>query len=231
VAGRLTPAGETALPLAPAHTDWLRNVLSVAGPVAEVGRFAAAAAGPGAIPWVLDLDRLEEDWFLPMAAPAGGERAISLHGARILARQLRDAAAANHARMLARQGTDRRCPFDLHRLLPVPDTILRLGPDDPLSQAWLWQHWGTTRAPRQVRALPAEQDGRQRQTAQHRVEFWSADWSPWAALHRLRQLWPRLGFELRPDYRPGEATTPARSGHGARRGGAPRPTKPRAPRG
>ena len=31
--------------------------------------------------------------------------------------------------------SDRSCPFDLHRLLPVPDAVLRLGPDNPASQA------------------------------------------------------------------------------------------------
>ena len=41
------------------------------------------------ISWQRDLDRMEEDWFLPMAAPADGVRAISLARARILARRLR----------------------------------------------------------------------------------------------------------------------------------------------
>jgi hypothetical protein len=189
-----------AAPLAPAATDWLRHTLSISGHVEELARFRAAAAGSGIIPWQLDLDRMEEDWFLPMAAPADGVRAISLAGAKILVRRLRDAAAANHQRALAQMATDRRCPFDLHRLRPVPPAILRLGPEDPQSQAWLWAHWGTTRALRHAREIPAPTDGRRRQTGQLAVEFWSADWSPWRALAALRHAWSALTFTLRPDY-------------------------------
>lgn len=189
---------------APAQTDWLRNTLAVVGHTEAVAQFRTAAAGAGVTPWQLDLDRMEEDWFLSMAAPADGARAISLQGARILARRLRDATAANHQRALARMATDRSCPFDLHRLLPVPPAILRLGPDDPGSHAWLWAHWGTTRALRHVRALPTEFDGRRRQMGQLRVEFWSADWSPWQALRQLRRIWPGLTLGLQPDYQQAE---------------------------
>lgn len=187
-------------PLSPAATDWLRHTLSVVGHTDAVARFRDAAAGPGIIPWQLDLDRLEEDWFLPMAAPADGARAISLAGARILARRLREAVALNQQRALTRAATDRRCPLDLHRLVPVPAAILRLGPDDPQSRAWLWAHWGTTRALRHVREIPGQADGRRRQTGQMAVEFWSADWSPWRALAALRRAWPGLTLTLRPDY-------------------------------
>ncbi|WP_147292496.1 hypothetical protein [Roseomonas mucosa] len=85
-------------------------------------------------------------------------------------------------------------------LLPVPPAILRLGPEDPASRAWLWAHWGTTWALRHVRALPAELDGRRRRMAELRVEFWSADWSPWQALRRLRRDWLDLTLDLRPHY-------------------------------
>ena len=197
-----TPAtGAEAAPLAPAATDWLRQTLTVTGPTEGVARFRAAAAGPGIIPWQRDLDQLEEDWFLPIVAPADGVPAISLAGAKILARRLREAVAANQQRALARMATDRSCPFDLQRLRPVPLAILRLGPEDPRSQAWLWTQWGTTRALRQVRELPGQADGRRRQTSQVVIEFWSADWSPWPALVALRQAWPGLSFALRPDYR------------------------------
>ncbi|UFN51572.1 hypothetical protein LPC08_25245 (plasmid) [Roseomonas sp. OT10] len=199
----------TALP-ASAHTDWLRNVLVVTGPTEEMGRFRAAAAGAGVIPWVLDFDGMEEDWFLSLVAPAEGERAISLQGARILARRLRDAAAANHQRAIARIGTDHSCPFDLHRLLPAPPGILRLGPDDPDSRIWLWTHWGTTRPLRHVRELEPTLDGRKRRMAELRVEFWSADWSPWQALRRLRRNWPALSFTLQPDYAGGDDDEPTR---------------------
>ncbi|UFN51614.1 hypothetical protein LPC08_25485 (plasmid) [Roseomonas sp. OT10] len=177
-----------------------------------MARFAAAAAGPGVIPWVLDLDRMEEDWFLTLASPPEGERAISLAGARILARRLREAAAANHQRALARMVSDRRCPFDLQRLLPVPPAILRLGPEDPASRAWLWAQWGTTRALRHVRLLPTELDGRRKRMGELRVEFWSADWSPWQALRRLRRGWPELTLALRPHY--GDAAEAEAAGEG-----------------
>ena len=35
--------------------DWLRNILTVSRPAAEVTRFRAAARGTGAVPWALDL--------------------------------------------------------------------------------------------------------------------------------------------------------------------------------
>ncbi|MFT8247122.1 hypothetical protein [Roseomonas sp. BN140053] len=187
--------------LAPAHTDWLRHTLTVRGPAEAMASFRAAAAGPGVIPWTLDLDRLEEDWFLPLAAPADGERAISFTGARLLARRLREAVAAQHARELehlARGG--RHCPLDLHRLLPVPAAVLALGPDDPASRAWLWAQWGTTRALRRVSTVAGSLDGRHRRTEELVIEFWSADWSPWRALLRLRRNWPELHLELVPHY-------------------------------
>ncbi|QDJ12248.1 Hypothetical protein HVPorG_04166 (plasmid) [Roseomonas mucosa] len=194
-------AGEAA-PLAPAHTDWLRNRLRVSGPAAQVAGFREAAAGSGVIPWQYDLERLREDWFLQLAGPPDGERAISLAGARILSQRLRDAVAAGQQRAVARMAADddRRCPFDLHRLLPVPELILSLGPDDPQARAWLWAHWGTTRALRRLREVPARRDGRQRRMDALAVEFWSADWSPWQALRRLRRSWPELTLELQPDY-------------------------------
>lgn len=198
---RETPESECRpAPLAPAATDWLRNTLSVTGAIEAVARFQDAASGAGIIPWQRDLDRLEEDWFLPMAAPADGARAISLAGARILARRLRDAVVLQHQRALLRAATDRSCPFDLHRLLPVPPAILRLGPEDPQSQDWLWRHWGTTRGLRHVRLLPSQADRRNRRTDHWAVEFWAADWSPWPTLKALRRAWPGLSLSLRPHY-------------------------------
>ncbi len=186
-------------PMAPAQTDWLRHGLGISGPVAEMRRFRAAAAGAGVIPWRLDLDRMEEDWFFALAAPAAGEPPVSARGARRLARRLREAAAANHGRAVARMAWDRRCPFDLHRLLPVPAELLCLGPDDPRSLAWLRARWGVVRPLRHVRALavPAARRGGMR------LAFWSADWSPWPALAALRREWPALLFDLRPDYADG----------------------------
>jgi hypothetical protein len=186
--------------LAPAATDWLRHSLTVSGPAEPMAAFRRDAEGAGIIPWQLDLEQMEQDWFLPLAAPEDGAPAISLAGARILARRLRDAVAANHQQALTRLHTDRRCPFDLQRLVPVPAAILRLGPEHPESRAWLWSHWGTTRALRHVRLLPLKADGRSRRSDRMAVEFWSADWSPWAALQRLRRNRPALIFDLQPDY-------------------------------
>ena len=81
--------------------------------------------------------------------------------ARVLAAELREAIAVHHQRVLE-QGA--ACPFDLHRLLPVPDDVLRLGPDDPVSQRWLWEHWGTLWPLRHVRRIDAA-DRRLRRSA------------------------------------------------------------------
>lgn len=211
-----TQAPDAAAPdletLAPRYTDWLRHALTISGPADVMARFRAAAAGPGIIPWQLDLDRMEEDWFLSLVAPGEDKSAISLTGARILARRLRDAAAANHLRNLARSAGDGRCPFDLQKLLPVPAHVLQLGPEDPRSRAWLWKHWGTTRPLRHTRLLSGKADGRSTRTGRMDLEFWSADWSPWQALIRLRKQWPGLIFDLRPDYQNAEASTGAVKG-------------------
>ena len=138
-------------PLRLAHTDWLYHRLTIAGPQEGVAAFRAAARGAGVIPWHLDLDRLEEDCFhLLVSPPAPQQRTLSLAGARIVAGQLRDAVGRRHDLAVARVGRSRACPFDLHALVPVPDAMLRLGPDDPASLAWLWEHWGTTQALRHV---------------------------------------------------------------------------------
>ncbi|MFH5927306.1 hypothetical protein [Roseomonas xinghualingensis] len=198
----------------PEPVDWLHNTLTVTGPAERVEDFRAAAAGPGVIPWVLDLAGLEEEFLLPMAAPQDGVRAISLTGAKILARRLRDAVALNHQRALARIAHDRSCPFDLHRLLPVPAAILALGPEEGASRDWLRAHWGVTRPLRHAEALPATLDGRRKRMGQFRVAFWSADWSPWAALARLRRAWPDISLELQPHY-PNAAQAGEDKGHGA----------------
>jgi hypothetical protein len=194
------PDTEPGTAVAPVHTDWLRHALTISGPAEAMFRFRAAAAGPGVIPWVLDLAGMEEDWLLQLVVPPEGEPAISLSGAKILARRLRDATGANHARSLARVATDRRCPFDLHRLVPMPVALLALGPGNPAAQEWMWSHWGTTRALRRVRLLPGQADGRRRKTDRMEVEFWSADWSPWQAVQRIRKAWPDLILDLRPQY-------------------------------
>ena len=181
------------------HTDWLAHTLTVSGPAAEVGGFRAAAEGAGAIPWHYDLDRMQEDWFHRMLAPGPAARAISLAGARILAETYRGLVGAHHEKVLANAGRSRACPLDLHALIPLPDAILRRGPDDPASLAWLWEYWGTTRPLRQVRVLAAA-DRRLRRSARVVYRFFSADWTPWQAIRALRARWPRLAFDIRPDY-------------------------------
>ena len=139
------------------HTDWLHHRLLITGSAADLVRLRAAAGGAGTVPWHLDFDRMEEDLFHLLVAPparagALGSRArsLSLAGARILAGQLRAAAARRHALAIARVGHREVCPFDLHALVPVPDAILRRGPDDPDALDWLWTHWGTTQTLRHV---------------------------------------------------------------------------------
>ena len=191
-------------PLRPRHTDWLHHCLLVVGPAKTLADFHAAARGSGTIPWWLDLDRMEEDLFLTLAAPpAPQRRRLSLAGARVLASQLRDAAERRHNAAVARVGQSRACPFDLHALVPVPDDVLQLGPDHPEALAWLWAHWGTTAALRHVSAEPVlPRRAAPGDPATLRFSFWSADWTPWRALATVRARWPALRFDIRPTYRP-----------------------------
>jgi hypothetical protein len=198
-------------PLRLAHTDWLYHRLRITGPAADLAAFRTAAAGAGTIPWQLDGDRMEEDLFhllVAPPAPAGAAspppRRLSLAGARILAGQLRAAAAHRQALAVARVGQSRACPFDLHALVPVPEAILRCGPDDPEALAWLWQHWGTAHPLRHV-AVDAETAGATRSRLQpgeaaFALSFWSADWTPWRALAQITAAWPALRFDTRPTY-------------------------------
>ncbi len=186
-------------PFAPAHTDWLFHHLRIEGPAEALAAFRRAAAGAGIIPWHLDLDRLEEDAFLRLAAPTGQPRTLSLEGARMLAAELRDAVARRHALAVARVGTDRPCCFDLHALLPVPSDILRLGPDHPQALQWLWTDWGTTDALRRVALAPDRDETAPAETV-FRVSFWSADWTPWRALAAIRTRFPGLRFDVQPQY-------------------------------
>jgi hypothetical protein len=198
-------------PLRLAHTDWLHHRLQVTGPAATLMAFRAAAAGAGTVPWQLDLDRMAEDFFHLLVAPparAGSlippPRSLSLAGARIVADQLCAAVARRQALAAAQIGHSRACPFDLQALIPVPDAVLRRGPDDPAALDWLWTHWGTTQTLRHVAAdateaavlrtlVPAGQ-------AVWAVRFWSADWTPWRALAQIAARWPTLRFETHPSY-------------------------------
>ena len=189
--------------LALPNTDWLAHRFLVSGPAGDVAAFREAAAGAGGIPWRLDLDGLQEDWFLRLLAPAPAERGISLEGARILAAAYRDLVSIHHEKLLvAVERRSHACPLDLHALVPVPERVLRLGPDSPDSLLWLWAHWGTTRALRHVALLPAD-DRRLRRSARVGYRFFSADWTPWRAVQTLRRCWPSLVFDVQPQYEPG----------------------------
>ena len=178
-------------------TDWLRHELEVSGHPAELAAFRTAAAGANIIPWELDLAAGEEGWFLLVVRAL--PRNVSVAGARALAAQLRIAVDARHGALCAWVGRNRACLLDLHALVPVPHALLRLGPDDPASDAWLWRHWGTTEPLRHVREIRAR-PGRRRGVARFRVEFFAADWTPWRALLAMRARWPSLCFEVWPDY-------------------------------
>ena len=189
-------------PLLLAHTDWLYHRFRVSGPAVELDGFRHAAAGTGTIPWQLDLQAAEEDWFHLLATPA--RRDLSLTASRMLAAQLREAVERRHALAVARVGHSRACPLDLHALVPVPSDILRLGPDHPHAQIWLWQHWGTTEPLRHVAPRSPDKEASAPGTAAgestFRIGFWAADWTPWRAFERIQAEWPALRFEVRPDY-------------------------------
>jgi hypothetical protein len=143
--------------------------------------------------------------LLPPAglASAPQRRTLSVTGARIVAGQLRDAVGRRHDLAVARVGRSRACPLDLHALVPVPDSMLRLGPDDAASLAWLWEHWGTTQALRHVAEdTTFSGAGRDRPPgdAACQITFWSADWTPWRALARIAARWPTLRFDTSPLY-------------------------------
>jgi hypothetical protein len=191
------------------QTDWLHHRLLITGSAADLVRLRAAAGGAGTVPWHLDFDRMEEDLFHLLVAPSAragalGARSLSLAGARILAGQLRAAAARRHALAIARVGHREVCPFDLHALVPVPDAILRRGPDDPDALDWLWTHWGTTQTLRHVVEDEAAVGATRRPAAAGKgvwgLTFWSADWTPWRALAQVAGRWPTLRFETRPIY-------------------------------
>jgi hypothetical protein len=184
-----------------AHPDWLFHRLYVSGPRADLAGFRGAAAGAGTIPWQLDLEHMEEDFFHLLIAP---RRSLSLAGARILAGELRTAVAQRHALAMTQVGQSQACPFDLHALVAVPAAMLQRGPDDPAALAWLWQHWGTTQALRHVSIDTTAETAARRALAPGEealvITFWSADWTPWQALTRMGADWSRLRFEMRPIY-------------------------------
>lgn len=181
--------------------DWLRHDLLVSGPSEDVLSFKTAAMGAGAIPWQLpDLALAEEDQIHALLNPPDGSRGLSLVAARVLARLLRSAVEAHADRVVQAAEHSKSCPFDLHALIPVPHAVLQRGPDDPASAAWLRRHWGVVQSLRQVRLVSERGDRRRTRAARIAYEFWSADWTPWAAIVTLRATWPSLILACRPDY-------------------------------
>jgi hypothetical protein len=197
-AGLQRDAGD---PMALPNTDWLRHILTVTGPAEDVRALQAAAAGAGVIPWHYpDLDAIEEDHRLALLRPPDGSPGLRAEAAKVLASQLREAVENHQERVLAAARASRICPFDLHALLPVPPGILRRGPADAASLAWLREHWGVIQPLRQVQSQRGKADGRLRRSARLDYVFWSADWTPWAAFRALRGAWPRLVFDVQPQY-------------------------------
>ena len=172
------------------HPDWLYQELTVTGDVDALWAFQRAAAGAGVVPWVHDYDQLEEHWLSLMLLQPG--RAISLAGAKIVARQVRDAFQEEHEEACARVGRSQAVPFDLHALEPAPWEVLRQGPDTPEAMRWMWRHWGTTWPLRRVERMRCEEGWK--------VGFWSADWTPWPVIAACRARWPGLRFAVRVTY-------------------------------
>lgn len=177
--------------LALPHPDWLYQELTVEGDGDALWSFRQAAAGAGHVPWVHDYDALEERWLSLMLAQPG--RTISLQGAKIVAREAREAFRDEHEEACAWVGRSKAVPLDLHQLAPVPWEVLKLGPDAPGALRWLWQNWGTTWPLRKVERFPCP-DGA------WRVGFFSADWTPWPAIATCRLSWPTLRFDVRVRY-------------------------------
>ncbi len=184
--------------LALPNPEWLPHRLMVTGSIADLAAFRRAAAGPGSIPWIADYDRMEEDWGHGLLAPSPALRGISVEGARVLTRRLREVVAVIATQADEAAYGDVSCPLDLHRLVPVPGRMLRLGPDDPVAIAWIWQHWGTTWALRGVEEVPV--DGAEGPIAAGLAattyRFWSADWTPWRAISSMRSRWSPLTFTV-----------------------------------
>ena len=172
--------------------DWIRTTLTVSGPVDEVARFRMAARGPGIIPWQVDFDYEQARLLAPMAAK--GTQAVTL------ARLLRQASERLHQIALQHQAAATpACAFDLHRLVPVPGPLLEAGADSRAAAAWLQAQWGTLLPLRRVE-VEAPRDQRARRSARLVYRFWSAEWTPWQALDRVRTDWPDLVFDIRPQY-------------------------------
>jgi hypothetical protein len=196
---RPTPAAQAKAQPSAGVSDWVYHHLTLSGPADVVEQFARAARGAGVVPWQLDLAALEEEMFARAVFQPASQRSLTVEGCRILAGQFRARIETHHARTVGLVGRSQTCPFDLHALLPVPATILQLGPTHPDALASLRRHWGTERL-RQVVERPKPGIGR-RLPAGHRVRgygFFAYGGTPQPAVDRLAQAWPALRFVLQP---------------------------------
>ena len=195
-AGRIGDRGGDILCLP--NPEWLPHALTITGSTEQLTSFRNAAAGSGTIPWRQDYNRLEEDWLHQLLGPPPAERGISVHGARIAAREMRDAIETLELRTLD-GGRGAGCPLDLNALVPVPLQLLSLGPADPAVLAWLWQNWGTTWMLRDVEETPVGRAEMPVQVGHAAIcfRFVSADWTPWRALVAMRARWPELIFSVK----------------------------------
>ena len=186
-----------------ATPQWLYHHLTISGPAETVAAFAVAARGSGVVPWQLDFTALEEEVFVRAVAQPASRRNLTIDGCRTLARQFRERVEARQARAAALVGRSDACPFDLHRLLPVPAAILQLGPTHPEARSWLAGHWGITDRLRQV--VARAQPGIGRRPAKNHTAigygFFTDGETPHRAIAQLGARWPALRFVLvpRPD--------------------------------
>ena len=171
-------------PLFNPQPDWLAHVLTVTGSEAVLARFRPAAAGTGRLSWGPDVTNRED---LSRIFPVGDARTAALI----------DQIVQSQTVLLEREAGSGSVPFDLNALCPIPLDLLSLGPSSSMTQAWLWEHWGTSRPLQQVDVM----DGHpKKRTNCWSVSFWSADWTPWAALQEIAIRWPDLTFSIRPLY-------------------------------
>ena len=183
-----------------AASDWLYHHLTISGPAEAVENFAAAARGSGITPWQLDFAAIEEDVFVRAVAQPASHRNLTVEGCRILARQFREKVEMRQARAAELVGQSFACPFDLHALLPVPATILLLGPTHPDALSWLAAHWGVTDRLRQVAVRDNASTGRRLKRG-HAVigyGFFTDGETPHAAIEHFEKRWPALRFLLQP---------------------------------
>ena len=154
------------------------------------------------IPWsFVDRRREEEDRVHALLHPPDGSPGLSLMGARTLARLLRTECERHDEAAIVAAGQRRDCAFDLHALLPVPDHILQLGPDEPASTGWLRSHWSVVRSLRHVRDRTEKADGRLRRSARLQIRVLVGRLDALGGIPgSARASGQRLSFELKPNY-------------------------------